>query len=107
MIKIHILPLRLIRDLIQLERRRLDPDRSHMVDEWTFHRREGNELTFLASGVIDHRIYAPEELSALAESAGWVAEGVYAALKLEPIEPTSPGTRMFLVARRGEATDEG
>ncbi len=89
-------------DLVQLERRRLDSDRSHMVDEWTFYRQEGNELTFLASGVIDHRIYAPEELSALAESAGWVAEGVYAGLKLEPIEPASPGTRMFLVARKGE-----
>ncbi len=72
------------------------------VDEWTFYRRRGHELTFLSSGVIYHRIYAPGELSALAESAGWVAEGVYAGLKLEPIEPASPGTRMFLVARRGE-----
>ena len=78
-----------------------------MVDEWTFYRREENELTFLATGVIDHRIYAPEELSALAESAGWVAEGVYAGLKLEPIEAASPGTRMFLMARRGETTEEG
>ncbi|MFQ5907207.1 MAG: class I SAM-dependent methyltransferase [Thermoplasmata archaeon] len=94
-------------DLIQLERRRFDSERSHMVDEWTFYRREGNELTFLAGGVIDHRMYAPEELSALAESAGWVVEGVYAGLKLEPIEPASPGTRMFLVARKSETREEG
>ncbi len=88
-------------DLVQLERRRFDSDRSHMVDEWTFYRRMGKELTYLASGVIDHRIYSAEELAGLAMSAGWIVEGVYAGLKLEPLDPDSPDTRMFLVARRG------
>ncbi len=86
-------------DVLQLEKRRFDSNRSHMVDEWTFYRREGNELTFLAGGVIDHRLYNPEELAELANSAGWSVEGVYGGLGLEPLDSTSPGTRMFLVAR--------
>lgn len=79
-------------DLVQLEKRRFDSDCSHMVDEWTLCRREGNDLTCLASAVIDHRIYGPDELAELAKSAGWSVEGVYGGLKLEPLEPISPGT---------------
>lgn len=94
-------------DLVQLEKRRFDSDRSHMVDEWTFYRSEGNDLTFLAGGVIDHRLYSSDELVKLVKSAGWNVEGAYGGMKLERLDPTSPGTRMFLVARRGETTEEG
>ncbi|MFQ5919574.1 MAG: class I SAM-dependent methyltransferase [Thermoplasmata archaeon] len=89
-------------DVVHLETRHFDSDRSHMVDEWIFYRREGDDLRFLAREVIDHRLYAPDELRKLAESAGWRVEGVYGGVGLEPLDPTSPGTRMFLVARRGE-----
>ncbi len=89
-------------DVVQLETRRFDSDRSYMVDEWTFYRREGEDLRFLAREVVDHRLYAPEELRELAESAGWIVERVYGGMSLEPLDPTSPGTRMFLVARKGE-----
>jgi SAM-dependent methyltransferase len=92
-------------DLVQLETRRFDSERSHMVDEWVFYRREGDDLRFLSRDVIDHRLYAPSELRELAESAGWSVEGVYGGTGLEPLDPTSPGTRMFLVARKGE-TDQ-
>lgn len=94
-------------DHVQLERRRFDSDRSHMVDEWTFYRREGNDLTLLANGTIDQRLYGSDELIELAASAGWSVEGVYGGMKLEPLDPTSPGTRMFLVASRGETIEEG
>ncbi len=91
-------------DRVQLETRRFDSDRSHMVDEWIFYRREGDDLRFLAREVIDHRLCAPDELRELAESAGWSVERVYGGLSLEPLDPTSPGTRMFLVARRGDTS---
>ncbi len=92
-------------DVVHLETRRFDSDRSHMVDEWTFYRREGDDLRFLAREVIDHRLYAPDELRELAESAGWSVEGVYGGMSLDPLEPTSPGTRMFLVAKRGDTNE--
>ncbi len=89
-------------DIVSLETRRFDPERSHMVNAWTFYRRKGDDLTFLAREQIDHRLYASHELGELVESAGWNVEGVYGGLGLEPLDPGSPGTRMVLVARRGE-----
>ncbi|MFQ5837937.1 MAG: class I SAM-dependent methyltransferase [Thermoplasmata archaeon] len=93
-------------DIVQLVTRRYEPDRSYMVNEWAFYRREGEDLRFLGNLTVDHRFYAADDLRELVESAGWVVEDIYSGLGLEPLDPRSPKTRMLLVARKGEPSSE-
>jgi SAM-dependent methyltransferase len=88
-------------DVLVLEDREFDPERSHMVNRWTYYRADGDDWRHVAEFAIDHRVYSAHELKRLVGSAGWEVEAVHAGYELEPIaERFADSNRLLLVATK-------
>ena len=88
-------------NVLVLEDRRYDSERSYMVNKWTFYRIVGPHIRHEGAFNVDHRIYSPAELKELMELTGWRAVSVSSNFAGDAIDVTSPGSsRMVLVAKR-------
>ncbi|MCJ2531818.1 MAG: class I SAM-dependent methyltransferase [Candidatus Thermoplasmatota archaeon] len=86
-------------DIVMMEDREFDVERSHMVNRWTFFRHVDNDMNFLGEFTIDHRVYSPHELRMLIESAGWRVASLSASLELVTMSsPFPPSRNIVLVA---------
>jgi len=82
-----------VKDVLMVEERKLDLETSRIEVDWTFVR--GQEVDRRHSSI---RLYSLRELEDLLRRAGFVAFETFGSLKREPFKP---GTRLYLVARRG------
>ncbi|MEE9601102.1 MAG: hypothetical protein V3W22_05315, partial [Thermoplasmata archaeon] len=88
-------------DIVMMEDREFDVERSHMVNRWTFFRHVDNDLNFLGEFTVDHRVYSPHELKMLTESAGWRVASLSASFELVTMSSAFPQSRdIVLVARK-------
>ncbi len=85
-------------DLVQIEQRHLDLERSRMRNEWRFFRARGEDLEHLATIPVDHRVYGLHELRALLERTGWDVAGAFGGLRMDP--PSFDAPRLLVVGRK-------
>jgi len=88
-------------DMLLLESREYDSVRSHIVNRWTFYRREGEMLRPGGEFVVDHRIYGPVDLAEMLRASGWRLEAMHGNFRREPIDLQAPDRgRLVVVARK-------
>ena len=84
-------------DLVLIEERKLNLENSRMENVWKYYRRQGQNLEYLDSFAVNHRVYSFHELKNLVESSGWTYQTCYDGFNLEPVKMDS--NRMILVAK--------
>jgi len=85
-------------DLVLVQERKLNLERSRMENVWTYYRRQGNDLKYLDAFELDHRVYSLHELKKLVEKSGWKYETCYGSFVLESL--TINSNRMIFVAKK-------
>jgi len=85
-------------DLILIEERKLNLENSRMENVWKYYKRQGQNLEYLDSFELDHRVYSLHELKNLVEESGWIYQTCYDSFNLEPVQMDS--NRMILVAQK-------
>jgi SAM-dependent methyltransferase len=88
-------------NVLVLEDREFDAERSYMVNRWEYYRIVGPHLRTEGVYRVDHRIYGPADLRELLESTGWTVVSSSADYDGSPIDiMTQRDSRMVTVARR-------
>ena len=88
-------------NVLVLEERRFDAERSYMVNKWEYFRVVGANL--LSEGIyeVDHRVYSPVELRELLESTGWKVRSISRDFEGGQIDLKLPeGSQIIAVAQR-------
>ena len=85
-------------DLVQVIERRLNLENSRMENMWKYFRKKGQDLKYLDTIEVHHRVYSLHELKKLVEESGWTYQTCYGGLNLEPL--TMDSNRMVLVAKK-------
>ena len=85
-------------DTVVLMERSLDLETSRMVNYWHYYKKEGDDLRFLNTIEINHRIYSLHELMAQFQSAGWRVLSYYGGLDQREFSSDTFG--MVIVAQR-------
>ena len=80
----------MVGDVLVLEERKLDAERSYMVNRWEYFRVVGANLKPEGVYTVDHRVYSPHELKDLMDSTGWKVRSMAADFRGTPIDVMSP-----------------
>jgi len=87
-------------NMLLLETREYDSIRSHIVNRWTFYRREGEVLRPGGEFVVDHRIYGPVDLAEMLRASGWRLDAMYGNFRRDPIDLQAPDRGRLVVTAR-------
>ncbi len=87
-------------EVLLRESREYDARRSYMVNEWVFYTRRGEDWAFDTRLTVDHRLYGPDDLTSMLESAGWSVASVYGNFGRDPLRAPPEKNRIVLVAER-------
>lgn len=88
--------------VLLLQERKLDLERSYMVNRWEYFRVMGMNLKPEGVYTVDHRVYSPSELKELMESTGWKVRSMAATFRGEPIDLRSADkSEVVLIGQRG------
>jgi SAM-dependent methyltransferase len=88
-------------NVLVLEDREFDAERSYMVNRWEYYRIVGPHLRPEGVFKVDHRIYGPADLKELLESAGWAVVSSSADYDGNRIDITAPEkSQIVTVAKR-------
>ena len=85
-------------DLILVEERKLNLEKSRMESVWIYYRQKNGDLKHLDTIETDHRIYSLHELKRLVEESGWTYQTCYGGFDSEPF--TTDSNRMALIAQK-------
>jgi ubiquinone/menaquinone biosynthesis C-methylase UbiE len=86
-----------LEDTVMLEDRKYDPITAEAATNWSFYKKSGSDLKFIAETEIRHHVYSLSELSALLRKAGWRTVAAYGSLST--LQPMTPLTHMNIVAK--------
>ena len=84
--------------LLLLMERTLDLETSRMENQWSYYRRDGEDLRFLNRVEINHRVYSLHELRTQFGDAGWEYVEAYGGFELKPF--TRDVFSMIIVAKK-------
>ena len=84
--------------LLLLMERHLDLETSRMENQWTYYRRDGEDLRFLKRVEINHRTYSLHELRTQFGDAGWEYVDAYGGFELKSF--TKDVFSMIIVAKK-------
>jgi len=88
-------------NVLVLEDRDFDPERSYMVNRWEYFRIVGPHLRPEGVYKVDHRIYGPVDVKELLESTGWAVVSLSADYDGNPIDIMARDkSQMVTVAKR-------
>ncbi len=79
------------------ERRTLDLTRSRIESQWTFYRKEGDDLRDPVTVDVSQRVYAPHELAWVLHEAGWSDVNLFGGWNLKPL--SADESRLLALAR--------
>ena len=85
-------------DLVKVIERRPNLENSRMENVWKYYRREGEDLKYLDTIEVNHRVYSLHELKKLVEKSGWTYQTHYGSFNLDAF--TMDSKRMILVAKK-------
>lgn len=88
-------------NVLVLEDREFDAERSCMVNRWEYYRVVGPHIRSEGALKVTHRVYGPADMRELLESSGWEVVSTSADYDGNPIDITAPNkSRMVTVAKR-------
>lgn len=64
-------------DLVQVSERRLNLENSRMENVWEYYRKQGQDLKYIETIEVDHRVYSLHGLKKLVEESGWTYQTCY------------------------------
>jgi len=84
--------------LFKVVERKLNLESSRMENVWKFYRKHKQDLKYLDTVELNHRVYSLHELKKLVEESGWIYQSCYGGFNSEPF--TMDSKRMILIAKK-------
>ena len=84
--------------LVVLMERELDLETSRMINQWSYYRKDGEDLRFLNRMEINHRVYSLHELKKQFHDAGWTIIETFGGFDQQPF--TVDTFNMIILAKR-------
>lgn len=84
--------------LLLMMERSLNLETSRMENQWSYYRRDGEDLRFLNRVEINHRVYCLHELRKQFGDAGWIYVDAYGGFELKPF--TKDVFSMIIIAKK-------
>ena len=78
--------------------RELDLETSRMINQWSYYRKDGEDLRFLNRMEINHRVYSLHELKKQFHDAGWTIVETFGGFDQQPF--TVDTFNMIILAKR-------